>query len=174
MAKQWSLFVRYTAPVSGEVVSQFLWVAGQGGVQIDRRLHTGIEIGRYPVTFPGTDSFDGFVRWTMDCVHAVQGMMVLQPGCPDCGGVLNAQASNCDGLWHAANREAGLVHLEQFMADNFPKAVAQANGDAALAAMNLVSMSRDAIRAVWPMIVAQIQVVANALRSAGVDIPNNP
>lgn len=90
-------------------------------------------------------------------------------GCPKCGTILNAKAAGCDGEWHSANWD-GLKHLEAFMWHEFPRAVKAADGDAALAAMNLLKMARDAVAAYWPILSYQVSSFVGLLESAGVDL----
>lgn len=166
MNKQWSLYVRWGTEVTDGYV-RFLWRDGKGGVQIDYTIDERID-AVYTVSFDGTDNFDGFVKWAFQCANSLPGcVFILAPGCPECGTILNADASECAGEWHS-DKVNSVTQLETYMDQTFPEAVAQANGDQALAAMKLLKIAHSAVNTLWPMVLTHIQTAVTVLRQAGI------
>lgn len=153
-------------------IVEFRWVDGAGGYQIDFTPDGVTEVGRYHVEFEGTETFDGFVKWTVRCVQdADMQYRCMKPGigCPKCGTILNAQAAKCDGEWHEDNKTS-LRKLEDYLWTNFPRAVKQTDGDPVLAAMQLIEMARGVVTAYWPIVSAQVAALIQHLESAGIDL----
>jgi hypothetical protein len=147
MTKQWTLVVRWSDETrSGNV---HFWWDGTRGRQLD--YHTESKNPRmgipavYEVDFPGTDTFNGFVKWALDCAEDLPNYeFILPTGCPECGGILSARVADCDGVWHADNKSSAL-RLSEYMDVHYPRAVAYYQGDQFLAALEFVT-SLESIR----------------------------
>lgn len=173
MARQWSLFVKWREPLHDQLwISQFKWVEGQGGYQIEYTYSPLAMQSSEPVKYIGTETFAGFAKWAMQCVKDVDGEVIMPVGCPSCGTIDNAHHAACDDLWHEAN-QSSMWTLQRYMRANFPEAVEKAKGDEALAAIHLMMSTREVVTALWPMLVKQFQAAVAVLRQAGVDLPSS-
>lgn len=172
MNKQWSLFVQWsehTTAANRHGYVHFLW-AGTIGKQIDYSSDHKMQ-NEYTVHFPGTDTFDGFVKWAFDCAKDLPAYeYVLMPGCPECGSILNAKAAGCTGLYHADN-QSSVQQLSVWMRDNLAPAVKAADNDEVLAALNVLRTTANVVSVMWPIWVKQVQAAMNTLRVAGVEFP---
>lgn len=168
--KQWSLILQGGEDSVRDYV-QFLWQEGQGGKQIEYDA-SGTE--EYEVQYSSTDTFDGFVKWAFECATQLQEggyrFAMSMPGCPQCGTILNAEAADCDSLWHAEN-QTGALQLSLYMFTNFPDAVTITEGDPFRAALNLLRTTSDAIGVVWPILVGLVKDSVGILRRVGIPLP---
>lgn len=170
--KQWSLFIKGGEGTVCDYV-QFLWQEGEGGKQID---YDPMGVKQYDVTFSGTDTYDGFVKWALCCADDMMqnGYEFYLPpaGCLECGTILSAKASGCAGLWHQDNQPS-VIQLSDFMRANCPAAVKMADGDAVLAALNVLHTAQNAVSVMWPIAVSHVNAVVNTLRAGGIPIPGD-
>lgn len=174
MNKQWSLFVQWSETMgnSGQTRAgyvHFLW-DGKLGKQMDYTIGGELQ-NSYTARFPNTDTYNGFVKWAYDCaIELPSAEFVLMPGCPECGSILDGKYVDCVGMWHAQNKPAAR-QLAEYMLENCPNAVAQADGNEFLAALNVMKTTANVVGTMWPIVTRQAIAVLNALRSAGIPIP---
>lgn len=184
MQKQWSLFVKWdrakdpepgvVLPSSPHLLEGYchFWWNGVVGYEIDYTSDHH-QTGQFRADFPGTETYSGFVDWAFQCANELPGREFIQaPGCPECGSVQNAQASQCLGMWHEDNQPSP-THLKNYMNLHFPEAVKMADGDGVLAALNVLNTTQNVVSVMWPIVVKQAQAVINGLRAGGIPIPGD-
>lgn len=91
-------------------------------------------------------------------------------GCPTCHTILNATAAGgCKDHWHEENKTSAEL-LDQFMRVNFPRAVAEQDGDAVMAALALINAAAEITRVYWPIVTSQIAAFVGHLEAIGIDL----